>query len=198
MTYSTREEWLTAASVGLAPLFTSVGHGLDVPVRLSIGFPSVRPLSLKKRAIGECWPVTASQDGHAQIMISPLLDSPLEILGVVAHELGHAVLGPKIGHRRPFAKLMTDLGLVGKATATEPGPLFTERTEQLLYDLGALPHTRLDPQFRARKKDGTRQLRCWCGDCGYVARTSQKWLDAGGPPICPTCREVMTSDVKED
>ena len=191
MTYSTREEWLNAASTGLAPLFTSVGHGLGVPVRLSMGFPSVRALSLKKRTVGECWGTEASSDGHAQVLVSPLLDDPLEILGVVAHELGHAVLGSKIGHRRPFAKLMVDLGLVGKATATEPGPIFIERTEQLLYDLGSLPHVRLDPGFRLKKKDGTRQLKCWCDDCGYVARTSQKWLDAAGPPICPACREVM-------
>ncbi len=197
MAYSTREEWLNAASHGLKPLFTNVGRNLSVPIRLSMGFPSVRALSLKKRVIGECWATEASSDGSAQILISPLLEDALEILGVVAHELGHAVLGNKIGHRAPFAKLMKDLGLEGKATATSPGPIFIERTEQLLYDLGPLPHVRLDPMLRPKKKDTIRQLKCWCDGCGYVARTSQKWLDAGGPPICPTCREVMSTDDTE-
>ena len=197
MLYSTREEWLNAASHGLGPLFTSLGRGIVVPIRISMGFPSSRALSLKKRTIGECWAVEASADGSAQIMISPLLDDRLEILGVVAHELGHAVLGHKVGHRAPFGRLMKDLGLEGKATATTPGPLFEERTAQLLHDLGPLPHVRLDPNLRLKKKDTIRQLKGWCEGCGYVARTSQKWLDAGGPPICPTCRETMMTEDKE-
>jgi hypothetical protein len=156
-----------------------------------MGFPSSRALSLKKRTIGECWAVTASQDGHAEILVSPLLDDPMEILGVVAHELGHAVLGHEVGHKAPFARLMVALGLAGKPTATTPGAAFIERAGPLLAALGPLPHARLDPSLRPKKKDGTRQIKCECLNCGYIARTSQKWLNEAGAPICPTCNGQM-------
>lgn len=196
LVHETREAWLTAAGEGLRPWFADVGKPLAVPVRFAMGFPSSRALSLKKRTIGECWATAASTDGHAEILVSPLLDEAMEILGVVAHELGHAVMGQKVGHRAPFARLMKELGLVGKATATQPGPEFVQRAGGLLYELGTLPHSRLDPGMRPVKKDGTRQLKCECDGCGYVARTTQKWLDAGGPPFCPTCHTQMTHEPK--
>ena len=37
----------------------------------------------------------------------------------------------------------------------------------------------------------TRMLKCECGDCGYVARVSRRWLCETGPPICPCNRETM-------
>ena len=55
----------------------------------------------------------------------------------------------------------------------------------VLAALGPLPHGRLDPTSRPRKKDGIRQLKVSCPVCGYVARTSRRWLDVGAP-ICPT------------
>jgi hypothetical protein len=35
-------------------------------------------------------------------------------------------------------------------------------------------------------KQGTRMLKCDCSACGYTVRITRKWLDAAGPPICPT------------
>jgi hypothetical protein len=29
-------------------------------------------------------------------------------------------------------------------------------------------------------------LKCECSTCGYTVRITRKWLDAAGPPICPT------------
>ena len=196
--HTTREAWLTAAYAGLAPWFVDVGKPITSPVRLAMGFPSSRALSLKKRTIGECWSIDASSDGHAEILISPFLDDPMEILGVVAHELGHAVLGGKVGHRAPFAKLMKELGLDGKATATYPGDMFKVHAEPLLETLGQLPHSKLNPNARPKKKDGIRQLKCECGTCGYIARTTKKWLDLGGPPLCPIDVTTMTCEGFED
>lgn len=192
--HETREAWLTAAGEGFKSWFIAADKPLIVPIRLSMGFPSSRALSRTKRTIGECWGTASSTSGHAEILISPLLDDPMEILGVVAHEMGHAILGPKVGHKAPFAKLMKSLGLVGKATATTPGPEFITRAGDLLETLGSLPHSRLDPAMRPVKKDGIRQLKCECDECGYVARTSRKWLDIGGPPWCPTCHIAMTEE----
>ena len=37
----------------------------------------------------------------------------------------------------------------------------------------------------------TRMLKCVCGKCGYTCRTTRKWLDAAGSPICPCSGEAM-------
>lgn len=189
-TYTSREAWLTAAALGLRPLFERVGHPLIVPVRLSVGFPSKGALSMKRRTVGECWTVEASSDGHAEIMVSPLIDDSLDVIGTVAHELGHAVLGQKVGHKRPFANLMDELGMEGKATATVPGPRFRAETSDLLDRLGPFPHGRLIPLLK-EKKEKIVVHRCVCPKCGYVARVIRRWLETAGPPLCPVDRVLL-------
>jgi hypothetical protein len=194
--HETREAWLRAGADVMTPWFDEAGKPLTAPIRLSIGFPSARGLSTKNRAIGECWAVTSSKDKTAEIFISPLLDDPLEVLAVVLHEMAHAVLGPKVGHRKPFAKLVKTLGLDGKATATTPGLLFMDRIKPVLADLGPLPHHRLTPMSGNLKKQTTRMLKCACDDCGYTIRISKKWLEVG-PPICPTDRKILVAEEVE-
>ena len=36
-----------------------------------------------------------------------------------------------------------------------------------------------------RKKIGTRMLKCECTVCGYIARTTRRWIRDVGPPSCP-------------
>lgn len=122
--HPTRESWLTAACVGLHPLFSEIAHPIVHPVRIAMGFPSTGALSVTRPRVGECWYSEASSSGHMEILVSPLLDDTMEILGVVAHELGHTVMGKGVGHKKPFANLMVALGLEGKASATRPGALF--------------------------------------------------------------------------
>ena len=88
-----REAWLHAVADRLRPIFAS--HGATIPdkIRLTCGFPSVRALSAKQQRLGECWSGAASKDGHVEIMISPVLDDPMRVAGVLAHELGHVCLG---------------------------------------------------------------------------------------------------------
>ena len=37
----------------------------------------------------------------------------------------------------------------------------------------------------------TRMLKCECSACGYVARTTRRWLIEYGPPLCPCNGEPM-------
>lgn len=37
----------------------------------------------------------------------------------------------------------------------------------------------------------TRMLKCVCGKCGYTARTTRKWIDLKGAPLCPCAGEAM-------
>lgn len=98
---------------------------------------SVGAFAAKHRRIGECWSGTASKDGHVGVMISPVLDDPMRVAGVLAHELVHAT--GRHGHRGPFAKLARPIGLEGKMTATSEGEAFKQAVAPILE--AACPYT---------------------------------------------------------
>ncbi len=157
-----RETWLLAAVEGRRPLFLAQGQGADRPVRVGCGFPSSRALAKTGKHIGECWHHVCAADGASEIFISPLLNEPLRVLGVVAHELVHAYVGLEHGHKAPFKRVATGLGLEGKMTATTEGPRFIEATAALLAALGPYPQPAFEPgnhRGGGKKKDGIRQLK---------------------------------------
>jgi hypothetical protein len=119
-----REGWLHAVADRLRQIFAS--HGATVPdnIRLTCGLPSVRAFSAKRRCVGECWSESHSADAHIEIMISPVLDDPMRVAGVLAHELVHATVGTQHGHKGPFVKLAKAIGLEGKMTTTTEGDAF--------------------------------------------------------------------------
>lgn len=192
----TREQWLLAATDRLRPFFKGKGHEIPV-VRVSTGWPSRKALSVKSAAIGQYWDKAAASDKVGQIFISPLLDQGVDkegqgVLPVLIHECIHAVFGSEEGHGSQFGRLARSLGLEGKLTATHAGEECIEICNRVLDDLGAYPHSRLNPTVGGPKKQGTRMIKCECVDCGYTVRTTQKWLDEKGAPLCPCNEETMT------
>ncbi len=182
-----REPWLHAVAERLRPMFAS--HGATIPdkIRLSCGFPSVRAFAATRQRVGECWAGEASADGHVEIMISPVLDDPMRVAGVLAHELAHAT--GRDGHRGPFATLARAIGLEGKMTATTEGEAFKQAVAPILEAVGPYPHTELSKT--ARPKQGTRLLKLQCPTCPYTVRITRKWLDEVGPPACPEHGDSM-------
>src|ERR1700730_701596 len=89
----TREDWLRRATEELRPDFLRISAPLPERIQVSIGFPSTRALSARRRRVGECWGPAASADRMPHIFISPLLTSPVEVLAVHAHELVHTAAG---------------------------------------------------------------------------------------------------------
>lgn len=195
---NTREEWLTSAlALVRAHLLATASAVLPDNVRVSCGFPGGG--SARKR-IGECWGATNSKDGQFEIFISPVLDndSVISVLATLVHEAVHATVGLAAGHKAPFKRVAVLAGLQGKMTATEASPALTEILKLWAINLGAYPHGALS--MSGRKKQSTRLIKCQCGDCGYVIRTTQKWIDAAGPPLCPCNERAMdgSSDSDED
>lgn len=185
-THTDREAWLNAAALAYAPWFQDQGYPLPA-YRVTCGFPAVsaRPsASGKSHRIGECWSPKASADGTTEVMISPVTDEPMKILGILFHELVHAAVGVDAGHKGPFKRVALAGGLEGKMTATTEGPTFIARAMPILEGLGPYPHARLDASKSGRKKQGTRLIKCECATCGYTVRTTAKWI-AVGLPICP-------------
>lgn len=185
----TREQWLNEAVGKIRPMFVEAGFALP-EIKVSCGWPSKGALSEKKRRIGECWPAEAAKDKVTQVFISPYLDDVAGVGGVLAtlvHELLHAAIGCKHGHKAPFKRAMVKVGLVGKATATEADDKLMEKIAAWTDALGPYPNAALDPLVVAklRKKQSTRLIKCECPECGYLCRTTKKWIDDVGAPHCP-------------
>lgn len=187
-----REGWLTAVSEKLVPRLEDIS-GLKMPnFNISVGFPSQRALASKGRRIGECWNKVVCTNGTFQIFVSPLINGgDIDVTGVVAHELAHALVGTKHGHKRPFTQVIRPLGLIGKATATEVGPVFREIAEKILAKVGEYPHAPMTIN-KAYKPQATRMLKAECA-CEYKVRITATWLNDPeyGAPICPKCMTVM-------
>lgn len=185
----TREEWLDKAVAKLEPLFLDIKQPLPPKVRVSCGWPSSKGLSSKNKVIGECWHSDATADGIPQIFISPTLTDPVKVLGVLVHELIHA-MGIK-GHKKDFRAVALLIGLEGKMTATEPGKVLEGKLMKIAHFLGEYPHVEL--QGSIRPKQSTRLLKAWCTECGYTVRVTRKWLDIAAP-TCTVCETEMESE----
>ena len=185
-----RESWLEAAVEELHALFD-----FELPqVRVSPGFPSRGGTSPKKRVLGECWKPHTAEDGISQIYLNPMMDDPIQILGTLVHELIHAWDKGEHKHSGPFVETARAVGLTGPWTATSVGPELAESLAGISATLGQYPHSKLTPDL-AHKPQSTRMLKLVCKDCGYVVRTTQKWLDKG-MPSCPEGNE-MEVEVKK-
>jgi hypothetical protein len=180
-----REQWLIQATNKLRNgIFQEQGHYVPT-VRISVGFPGGG--SARKR-IGEYWHAKACDDGIPQIFISPVLKSRAEILDTLVHELVHAVT-PGGGHGREFKRVAESVGLTGPMRATVAGSALVVKLQELAAELGEFPHAGIN--LSDRKKQTTRLVKCECPECGYIARTTAKWIEEKGAPLCPCNSEPM-------
>ena len=173
-----REAWLTGLVDALRPYFTDKGLTIPEYIRVSCSWPS-RTI---RKTWGQCWTAQSATDGVQQICVSPLLVDPPAIAAVLTHELLHACLPPETGHKATFKQGMLLIGLEGKATATHAGPILTLHLTEILADLPPYPHAALS--LAEVKKQTTRLVRLECVGCGYVVRTTAKWIDQGLPTCC--------------
>jgi len=190
----TREEWLVGAAYELQPDFEDAEAPLPKKVRVTCGWPSHGGRATKKRVLGECWPANKSGDEHFEIFISPVESDPIEVLGTLVHELVHAAVGLDAGHKAPFRRVATALGLEGKMTATTTGTVLGERLHKIADGLGQYPHAAIDPTSH-KVTQSTRMLKIQCPACGWMARTSKKWMELGLPTCA--CGEQMLNPEAE-
>lgn len=182
--HSTREAWLMAMVDAMRPEFEAAGFPIPERIRVT--------MSLTQRAkwVGTHYPVDMSKDKTHEILIRLDQTKPLEVAAILCHELVHASVPPKTGHRGPFKTLAISLGLTGKMTATVPGTLFKQWIKPVLTSVGTFPHAALD--LSKQKKQTTRLLKVECEDCGYIARVTNKWIEDVGAPLCPCNELAMT------
>lgn len=197
--FATREQWLNACVDIIVARYREVfeahfgAEGMEhlKHLKVSTGFPSRGGLT---KVIGECWKAKASEDETTHhIFINPRLTDVVVVVATLAHEMVHAADDGEHKHKGPFLRACRDLGLEGKATATVAGAAFADWARGLDANLGTYPHTGLVP-LMTEKKQTTRMLKLEADCCGYVVRTTQKWLEVG-IPSCP-CGNEFTQEVK--
>lgn len=194
-TLDQREQWLVRAMKPLTELFKDNNYTVPENIRVSCGWPHKGGTGAKKRVLGQCWDKVASTDGYWQVFISPVLDDPSVVLDTLVHEIVHAVVGIKAGHKKPFIECATAVGLVGpKWSEAEAGEPLKELLIGWIEELGPYPHGALKPSAVNKKAEPTRCLLMQCGSCGCKIRTTQKWLDQHGDLWPCPCGDQLVSE----
>lgn len=186
-----RQEWIEKAVAAFRFHFSSNFYIIPDNVRVSVGIP--KGSHGGKKAIGQCWSNLASEDGHFEIFASPELgfrgkpkpgnQATIDMLETIAHELIHATVGIKAGHKGEFKTCALAVGFVGPMTSTPAGEKMAAFIQGLIKQIGEYPAGALN--ITMRKKKQTYLLKCECTECGYNVRVTAKWL-CEGAPICPT------------
>lgn len=181
-----REQYLELAATELrATLFEP--KGFTVPAfGVSVGFPGG---GKPTKRIGEHWSPSSSDSGLSQIFINPILDCNSKVLGVLIHEMIHAIY-PKDGHGKLFKRCAIAVGLKGPMRSTSESDELKSFLADLIARIGAYPHQKLNLSG-GRKKQSTRMIKMECSSCGYIARTSQKNIESWGAVLCPCSSSTM-------
>jgi len=192
-----REQWLTTLTDRLRPHFKACEHELPETLRVSVGFASKTPW----KTLGQCWVREAAPDQVSQIYISPKMVEPVQVGGVLMHELLHAALPSGAGHKAPFKRGMAKIGLTGKATSTEITEATHDMLSQMVAAIGDYPHVELIPLL-VEKKQTTRMIKLICAandrhEDDYLLRASRKTI-ALGLPTCFCGREFPAPDLEDE
>ncbi|OGG56390.1 MAG: hypothetical protein A3F84_20830 [Candidatus Handelsmanbacteria bacterium RIFCSPLOWO2_12_FULL_64_10] len=139
----------------------------------------------RRRITGQCWAGEAVRnlEGELLILISPTIDTTVQILSTELHEMIHCAVGVEHGHRRPFSLLAADVGFRRPWTQTPMGPRLHARLDALAQDLPAWPGGFLLPTPLA----GNRHLKAVCRcEPPRILRVSRRCLGEGAI-FCSVC-----------
>lgn len=206
MAYQTREEWLQRAVQLIArDIFEDKGYTMPDRLAISVGFPKGGGRGCK--AIGQCWDPKVTHDGTTHIFICPTLGDAMRVLDVVVHEVIHAMVGLKCGHRGAFKKLATEVGLEGKMTATvvTPGSDLHRKLASIYTALGPYPHSQMNPREPISEGPGEGDGEGGKGgvkwpfyisrkEPSYKVQIRPKLLELYGPPKDPWGEDMVDRD----
>ena len=208
MKLDTREQWLheIAKTINLTLFKRRTIRGFKVkPLNLkSVQFnmaysPNQRVkahahnggVDVKLGHIGQChYDYKVGDDKFGtEIFITPNLTNQVQIVGVLIHEMIHAITKGH-GHKNAFRWVAVDVGLEGKMTATSVGADLKKEINKWIKTHGKMPHKKWIPNTRG--KQTTRMLKVCCPDgCGIIVRQSRTSIENYGTPFCPIHQEEM-------
>ena len=193
----TREQWFNKVAEYCAKrLFKPAGYNVPKNIRYTCGFPSKGALAMRTQRIGECWSDSASGDNTFEISVSPVIADGLRAADILVHEMVHATVGLKAGHKGPFRKCAEAIGLRGKMTATVASDELKTKLNKIIEEIGPYPHAglRAGRTTRAATK-GMLKLECPCCKADgerFIVRIGEHSLKRGAP-LCPIHNEEMIS-----
>ena len=174
-----RETYLRKATERLAKnLFTKNGQTVPADVRVSSSLPSRKAFASKKRTVGQCYSRSCSTANINEVFVSPTVDDSIKVLGILVHELCHAIDDCKSGHGKAFTDIARAVGLEGKptqCTAKEGTPLY-DLLAKYVKRYGDYPHSKIDVT-KQTKKQTTRMIKIECECCGFKVRASRKVIE---------------------
>lgn len=185
----TREEWLKRAVRTLRPVVERKA-GIKMRARWQVSMS----LTARKNAIGLCCYEEGSASGKTvNILICPTLGDPVEVLSTLVHEMIHASLPYGVHHGAKFKRACDCIGLVGKPTEANAGPVLRSELARVAAFLGPFPHDamKLFSNRGGGTKGGYWPVYCSPVDARYRVQVSQRALDEFGPPTCPISGEPM-------
>lgn len=189
MKHDTRESWLKAATELLdKEFFDGRGYKLPEKIQVAVGFPYKA-----SKAIGQCFSPDVTTDETTHIFICPSMGESLQVLATHLHELIHACVGLKEGHRGMFAKLAREFGLKGRLTATyaEEGSELWERLCMIDAQLGPYPHSAMRKASTKRQPAAGGWVRMFSPENpAYKVLVSPKMLEEFGAPVDPWGNEM--------
>jgi hypothetical protein len=163
----------------------------------------------RKNAVGwfapERWKRGAAKTNIHEINVSAECITTHDMGELMLHELAHAennVLGiqdcsSNQMHNKKFKSMAEKLGLEVKPRDKRYGYGFTDLGDgskkflaSIKFDKSIFDAARLGG-IRKKGKVGSRLIKCECGECGYVVRTTNKWIESSGAPICPCNESAM-------
>ena len=184
----TREEYLMEGAKELSKVFKQSGNTVPKDVKVTMSLPTKNARPSKIQTIGQCFARSASDGGINEILITPLINSSVQVLEVLTHELVHAIDDCENGHKAPFKRIAQAVGLEGNMTETNAGAELTEKIKAIVKKLGRYPHKKLN---LGGKKQSTRLILIQDTECGAKMRVSRKVIDEAsiwlGSARCPFC-----------
>jgi len=189
--FETREAWLTAAADVLCDMLAAaVPDCKPMMSRVQISIAYHGPSRL-----GLCV-YTASEDDTRHVSVDARLNGE-EAIACLAHELIHASLDSAKGHGRTFQVAAAAMGLEGPPSATYAGAELRRTIKQLAKKLGPYPHSVLVVKPRT-KRTFCRFRVIKCPDCGFLARSTRKWIENSKLPVCGDCACTFVAELDPD
>lgn len=188
--YQTREEWLTAA----LQIIRTQTPGIANRIRVACGFPST---FRRSGTLAESWPSEASGDATHEILISPTVALPVEVFPLLLAQALHSLPGAMSRDSATWRSACLDAGLVPDESfkTLSAGEGLWEVYGSKVEALGPYPHAEISAG--TKKTQATRMIKLECPTCGYIVRTTQKWIGTGLPRCHDGSEFVITAASEE-
>ncbi len=194
--YKTREEWLIAA----VPLTNKYVFNDELDIhdfQVSCGW-CAKKTSMAETIVPRVYEedITLKDMFPPSIQISIEVESPVDIIAVLSHEMIHAFCNI-LSHNKQFGAYARKIGFEKPFTQFCPTDILLNNCQLVVNELGEWPGIPIPPVVKEAKEKKPRRGKMFCPNCGFECRTTPKMLQTYGLPTC-ACGSKMGEDLGDD